>query len=415
MTAEIITIGDEILIGQTIDTNSTFIAKEFNKIGLEINRISSIKDTEVDILNTLHSSLSSSDVVIVTGGLGPTNDDITKNTLLKFFNDKLITDHNVLDNIKFIWKKYIKQPLLQVNIDQSLVPSKAHIFENNNGSAPGLWMTKDKTTFVFLPGVPFEMKALVKHSVIPKILKEFSLPHIIHKTILTYGMGESSIAEIIKEWEDSLPADISFAYLPSLGRVKLRLSTKGFDLIKITDNIRFQIDKLLPLIKDVFVGYEEDESIQKLISNRLIKNNLTISLAESFTGGKIADSLVSIAGASTFFKGSLVCYSTESKKSILKIDEDLIDKYTVVSSQVAESMAIKAKEMFSSDYGLATTGNAGPNKGDSNKEIGTVYIGIATPKEVYSLEFNFGNSRERVTIKSVNKSFELILKELLKN
>ena len=155
--------------------------------------------------------------------------------MLKFFNDKLITDHNVLDNIKFIWKKYIKQPLLQVNIDQSLVPSKAHIFENNNGSAPGLWMTKDKTTFVFLPGVPFEMKALVKHSVIPKILKEFSLPHILHKTILTYGMGESSIAEIIKEWEDSLPADISFAYLPSLGRVKLRLSTKGVDLSIITD------------------------------------------------------------------------------------------------------------------------------------------------------------------------------------
>ena len=415
MTAEIITIGDEILIGQTVDTNSTFIAKEFNKIGLSINRISSIKDAEVDILNTLQRSVNCSDIVIVTGGLGPTNDDITKNTLLKFFNDKLITDRNVLDNIKFLWKKYIKQPLLQVNIDQSLVPSKAHVFINNNGSAPGLWMTKDKTTFIFLPGVPFEMKALIKHSVIPKILKEFSLPHILHKTILTYGMGESSIAEKIKEWEDNLPVDISFAYLPSLGRVKLRLSTKGVDLSKITANIQFQIEKLIPLIKDVFVGYEEDESIQKLISNRLIKNNSTISLAESFTGGKIADSLVSIIGASTFFKGSLVCYSTESKKNILKIDEDIIKKHTVVSSQVVESMAIKVKEMFSSDYGLATTGNAGPDKGDSDKEIGTVYIGIATPKEVYSFEFNFGNSRERVTQKSVNKSFELLLKELLKN
>ena len=415
MTSEIITIGDEILIGQTVDTNSTFIAKEFNKIGLSINRISSIKDAEVDILNTLQRSVNCSDIVIVTGGLGPTNDDITKNTLLKFFNDKLITDRNVLDNIKFLWKKYIKQPLLQVNIDQSLVPSKAHVFINNNGSAPGLWMTKDKTTFIFLPGVPFEMKALIKHSVIPKILKEFSLPHILHKTILTYGMGESSIAEKIKEWEDNLPVDISFAYLPSLGRVKLRLSTKGVDLSKITANIQFQIDKLIPLIKDVFVGYEEDESIQKLISNRLIKNNSTISLAESFTGGKIADSLVSIIGASTFFKGSLVCYSTESKKNILKIDEDIIKKHTVVSSQVVESMAIKVKEMFSSDYGLATTGNAGPDKGDSDKEIGTVYIGIATPKEVYSFEFNFGNSRERVTQKSVNKSFELLLKELLKN
>ena len=415
MTAEIITIGDEILIGQTVDTNSTFIAKEFNKIGLSINRISSIKDAEVDILNTLQRSVNCSDIVIVTGGLGPTNDDITKNTLLKFFNDKLITDRNVLDNIKFLWKKYIKQPLLQVNIDQSLVPSKAHVFINNNGSAPGLWMTKDKTTFIFLPGVPFEMKALIKHSVIPKILKEFSLPHILHKTILTYGMGESSIAEKIKEWEDNLPVDISFAYLPSLGRVKLRLSTKGVDLSKITANIQFQIDKLIPLIKDVFVGYEEDESIQKLIANRLNKNNSTISLAESFTGGKIADSLVSIIGASTFFKGSLVCYSTESKKNILKIDEDIIKKHTVVSSHVVESMAIKVKEMFSSDYGLATTGNAGPDKGDSDKEIGTVYIGIATPKEVYSFEFNFGNSRERVTLKSVNKSFELLLKELLKN
>ena len=415
MTAEIITIGDEILIGQTVDTNSTFIAKEFNKIGLSINRISSIKDAEVDILNTLQRSVNCSDIVIVTGGLGPTNDDITKNTLLKFFNDKLITDRNVLDNIKFLWKKYIKQPLLQVNIDQSLVPSKAHVFINNNGSAPGLWMTKDKNTFIFLPGVPFEMKALIKHSVIPKILKEFSLPHILHKTILTYGMGESSIAEKIKEWEDNLPVDISFAYLPSLGRVKLRLSTKGVDLSKITANIQFQIDKLIPLIKDVFVGYEEDESIQKLIANRLNKNNSTISLAESFTGGKIADSLVSIIGASTFFKGSLVCYSTESKKNILKIDEDIIKKHTVVSSHVVESMAIKVKEMFSSDYGLATTGNAGPDKGDSDKEIGTVYIGIATPKEVYSFEFNFGNSRERVTLKSVNKSFELLLKELLKN
>ena len=415
MTAEIITIGDEILIGQTVDTNSTFIAKEFNKIGLSINRISSIKDAEVDILNTLQRSVNCSDIVIVTGGLGPTNDDITKNTLLKFFNDKLITDRNVLDNIKFLWKKYIKQPLLQVNIDQSLVPSKAHVFINNNGSAPGLWMNKDKTTFIFLPGVPFEMKALIKHSVIPKILKEFSLPHILHKTILTYGMGESSIAEKIKEWEDNLPVDISFAYLPSLGRVKLRLSTKGVDLSKITANIQFQIEKLIPLIKDVFVGYEEDESIQKLIANRLNKNNSTISLAESFTGGKIADSLVSIIGASTFFKGSLICYSTESKKNILKIDEDIIKKHTVVSSQVVESMAIKVKEMFSSDYGLATTGNAGPEKGDSDKEIGTVYIGIATPKEVYSFEFNFGNSRERVTLKSVNKSFELLLKELLKN
>ena len=415
MTAEIITIGDEILIGQTIDTNSAFIAKEFNKIGLSINRISSIMDRELDILNTLNSSIDNSDIVIVTGGLGPTNDDITKKTIVKFFDDSLVTNQVVLDNIKFIWKKYIKQPLLQVNIDQSLVPSKSHVFVNTKGSAPGLWLKKNNTIFVFLPGVPFEMKELIKNSVIPKILNEFNLPYIIHKTILTYGMGESSIAEIIKDWEKSLPSDISFAYLPSLGRVKLRLSTKGNDLQKITNKINSYTLKLIPLIEDIFVGYEEGESIEKLIANKLTSNNLTISFAESFTGGKISDTLVSVAGASSFFKGSLVCYSTASKVNNLNVDKDLIDKYSVVSKEVVESMALNVKKMFNSDYSLATTGNAGPTKGDSNKEIGTVYIGIATPEKVFSFEFNFGNSRERVTGKSVNKSLELILKELLKN
>ena len=415
MTAEIITIGDEILIGQTIDTNSAFIAKEFNKIGLSINRISSIMDRELDILNTLNSSIDNSDIVIVTGGLGPTNDDITKKTIVKFFDDTLVTNQVVLDNIKFIWKKYIKQPLLQVNIDQSLVPSKSHVFVNTKGSAPGLWLKKNNTIFVFLPGVPFEMKELIKNSVIPKILNEFNLPYIIHKTILTYGMGESSIAEIIKDWEKSLPNDISFAYLPSLGRVKLRLSTKGNDLQKITNNINLYTSKLIPLIEDIFVGYEEGESIEKLIANKLTSNNLTISFAESFTGGKISDTLVSVTGASSFFKGSLVCYSTASKVNNLNVDKDLIDKYSVVSKEVVESMALNVKKMFNSDYSLATTGNAGPTKGDSNKEIGTVYIGLATPEKVFSFEFNFGNSRERVTVKSVNKSLELILKELLKN
>ncbi len=415
MTAEIITIGDEILIGQTIDTNSAFIAKEFNKIGLSINRISSIMDRELDILNTLNSSIDNSDIVIVTGGLGPTNDDITKKTIVKFFDDTLVTNQVVLDNIKFIWKKYIKQPLLQVNIDQSLVPSKSHVFVNTKGSAPGLWLKKNNTIFVFLPGVPFEMKELIKNSVIPKILNELNLPYIIHKTILTYGMGESSIAEIIKDWEKSLPNDISFAYLPSLGRVKLRLSTKGNDLQKITNNINLYTSKLIPLIEDIFVGYEEGESIEKLIANKLTSNNLTISFAESFTGGKISDTLVSVTGASSFFKGSLVCYSTASKVNNLNVDKDLIDKYSVVSKEVVESMALNVKKMFNSDYSLATTGNAGPTKGDSNKEIGTVYIGLATPEKVFSFEFNFGNSRERVTGKSVNKSLELLLKELLKN
>ena len=415
MTAEIITIGDEILIGQTIDTNSAFISKELNKIGISINKISSIRDTERQIIETLNLSQNNSDLVIITGGLGPTNDDLTKDTIVKFFNDKLIKNHQVLEHIKLLWTKYIKQPLLQVNIDQSLVPSKAEVFINKKGSAPGLWLKKNNTIFIFLPGVPFEMKALINDDIIPKLKNEFNLPIILHKTLLTYGLGESSIAEKIQDWENNLPSEISLAYLPSLGRVKLRLSTTGYNKKEIEKNIKFHVSKLLPLIGDIFIGYDEDNSIEKLISKNLIKKKLTLSIAESLTGGKISDSFVSIAGASKFFNGSLICYSTESKLNNLNIDKSLIEKYSVVSSQVAESMAVKVKKMFNSDYGLATTGNAGPEKGDSNKEIGTVYVGLATPNEVYSYEFNFGNSRERVTGKTVNKSFELLLKELLKN
>ena len=415
MTAEIITIGDEILIGQTVDTNSTFIAKEFNKIGLAVNRISSISDNKTDILNKLYNSINYSDIVLVTGGLGPTNDDITKNTILEFFNDILITDKNVLSNIKYLWKRFIKQPLLQVNIDQSLVPSKATIFVNKFGSAPGIWLIKNNTTFIFLPGVPFEMKHILKDSVIPKIIKEFNLPTIIHKTILTYGLGESSIAERITEWENNLPNNLSLAYLPSLGRVKLRISTKGNDFDLLNSIVNSHVDTLLPLINDIFVGFEEDNSIQELIANYLIKSKLTLSVAESCTGGKISDDFVSIPGASKYFNGSIICYSTKSKIDVLGVNPELILTESVVSCKVVEDMALKVKKIFKSDYGLATTGNAGPSKGDSDKEIGTVYIGISTPNETYSYKYSFGNSRERVTRKTVNKSFELLLKELLKN
>lgn len=257
MKAEIITIGDEILIGQIVDSNSAYIAKSLNKIGISVNQITSVQDHRDHILSALSKAQERADFVLMTGGLGPTKDDITKKTLSEFFGDKLIRNEKVLEHIKEIWRKYIKQPLLQVNLDQALVPSKATVLMNQSGTAPGLWMEKNKTIFISMPGVPFEMKALMTNEVIPRLSKTFDLPYILHKTILTYGMGESVIADRISDWENKLPNSIKLAYLPNLGRVRLRLSSKGPDKAIVSQSIQTQLDLLLPQISDIFVGFED--------------------------------------------------------------------------------------------------------------------------------------------------------------
>ena len=415
MQAEIITIGDEILIGQIIDTNSAFISKQLNSIGVSVYQITSIQDEESHILKALKEAEHNADIVIITGGLGPTKDDITKTTIARYFDDTLVQDQEVLKNIQRLWEKYIKKPLSQINIDQALIPSKSEALMNLYGSAPGMWLEKNGKIFVSLPGVPFEMKALMTNEVLPKLRDTFQLPFIMHKTLLTYGEGESRIANRIEEWEDNLPEFIKLAYLPNLGKVRLRLSAKGFDKEKIQNEMRNQITELLPMISDIFVGYEDENSIEELIGKQLQNLGLTLSTAESCTGGKIAELITSHSGASNHFKGSIVSYATESKINILGIDEDLINTHSVVSAEVAEMMAKGAKRLFQSDYAIATTGNAGPTKGDSKAEVGTVFIAIATPKEVYSEECHLGNHRTKVINKAVNKSLELLLKEILKN
>ena len=414
MKAEIITIGDEILIGQIVDTNSAFIAKELNKIGVSVYQITSVQDDKTHILKAFEAAESTVDIVIITGGLGPTKDDITKKTLAQYFEDVLVYDEAVLDNIKHLWKHFVKQPLLQANIDQSLVLSKATALMNKSGSAPGMWIEKDNTIFISLPGVPYEMKALMNDEVLPRISKKFKRPYILHKTLLTYGLGESVIAERIKEWESALPDSVKLAYLPNLGRVRLRLSSKGFDKAAIIKGVDAQIETLLPLINDIFVGYEEQSSIEQIIGNQLVKLGKTLSVAESCTGGKIAENITAYEGASAYFKGGIVAYATESKIDILKVDPKLIAAHSVVSSEVAEAMAQNVRKVFNSDYGIATTGNAGPSKGDSDAEIGTVCIAIATPNGVYSQEFNFGKQRLRVVQKAVTMAFTLFQKEIFK-
>ncbi|MDH3323607.1 MAG: competence/damage-inducible protein A [Flavobacteriaceae bacterium] len=414
MQAEIITIGDEILIGQIIDTNSAFIAKELNKIGVSVYQITSVQDDKTHILKALKEAEDNADIIILTGGLGPTKDDITKKTIAEYFEDSLVRNQFVTENIENLWKNYINQVPSQVNLDQALVPSKAQVLMNAFGSAPGMWLEKNSKVFISLPGVPFEMKGLMTNEVIPKLQKTYKFPYILHKTILTYGLGESSLAARIETWEDALPNYIKLAYLPSLGRVRLRLTAKGIDLKVLETEMQNQVTMLLPQINDIFVGYEEDESLEAIIGKQLSVLGKTLATAESCTGGKIAESLTSIAGASNFFKGSIVSYATQSKIDVLHISEELIKQYSVVSAQVAEAMATNVLQIFNTDYAIATTGNAGPTKGDADAEVGTVFIAIATKSRVYSEIFNFGNHRTKVINRATNKAFEMLQKEILK-
>jgi len=415
MQAEIITIGDEILIGQVVDTNSAFISKELNKIGVSVYQITSVQDDKEHILKSLKEAEENADIIIVTGGLGPTKDDITKTTLAEYFNDTLVQSDAVLDNIKDLWKKYIKQSLSQVNIDQALVPSKSKVLMNHFGSAPGMWLEKDNKVFVSLPGVPFEMKALMNHEVLPRLKKQFVLPFILHKTLLVYGVGESKLADRIEDWEDNLPDFVKLAYLPNLGMVRLRLSAKGTNEELVIAEMNKQIQLLLPQIEKEFAGFEENGALEVLIGKRLASLGKTLATAESCTGGKIAERITANSGASAYFKGSVVSYATQAKIDVLHVDESIIKEHSVVSTQVAEAMAKSVQQMFKTDYAIATTGNAGPTKGDSNIEVGTVCIAIATPNSIFSELFNLGNHRTKVINKAVNKAFEMLQKEIFKN
>ncbi|RZJ58916.1 MAG: competence/damage-inducible protein A [Flavobacterium sp.] len=415
MKAAVITVGDEILIGQITDTNSAFIAKALDKIGIRVHEMVSISDDRQHILDTLAAQQDQVDVVIITGGLGPTKDDITKKTLCEYFEDELIRDSDVELHVIELIEKAMKRPASQMNKDQALVPSRCTVLTNAVGTAPGMWMEKDNTIFISLPGVPYEMKYLIENEVLPKLIERFKRPYIVHKTILTYGQGESLVAERIEDWEDNLPDYIRLAYLPSPGRVRLRLTARGIDESLLLKSIEEETAKLKELIGDIIVGYDEDETIEVVVGKLLRKLGKTIALAESCTGGKLAHMLTNAPGSSAYFKGGVVTYATESKIAVLGVSEKTINEHSVVSAAVAEEMAQRAKEVFGTDYALSTTGNAGPEKGDSEAEIGTVFIGFATPEGVYSEEFNLGQPREKVIERAVNKALETIYKEILKN
>jgi nicotinamide-nucleotide amidase len=413
--ATIITIGDEILIGQITDTNSGYIAKALDKIGVETVEMISISDNKKHILDTFANLQNKVDIVLITGGLGPTKDDITKHTFCEYFDDKLVQNDAVLEHITQIFAKYFNKQLSQMNIDQALVPSKCTVLHNAMGTAPGMWIKKENTVFISLPGVPYEMKYLINNEIIPKIVTDYERPYIIHKTILTYGEGESTIAEKIEDWENNLPTFIKLAYLPSPGRVRWRLTARGTNKDLLENAIQENVTTLTQIIGDIIVGFDDSETIEVVVGRLLAQKNKTIATAESCTGGKIAQTLTAVAGASKYFVGGIISYATQTKIDILGLDEKLISENSVVSSEVAKQMAINIKKIMKTDYALATTGNAGPTQGDKKSEVGLVYIAMATPNGVYVEEFNFGQPRDKVIDRAVNKALEILQKEILKN
>jgi nicotinamide-nucleotide amidase len=415
MKAAIVTIGDEILIGQIIDTNSSYMAKALDKIGIATYEMVSISDEKSHILQTLQEVQNNFDVVLITGGLGPTKDDITKKTFCDYFDDVLVQNDAVLDQVKSIIEGIYKKPITQLNRDQALVPSKSKVLFNKMGTAPGMLMEHQNTVFVSLPGVPYEMKYLIDNEVIPYLVEKFERPYIVHKTLMTYGRGESLIAEQIEDWETNLPSFIKLAYLPSPGKVRLRLTARGTDEAVLINSVLSEIEKLKPLIGDIILGYEEEETIEVVLTRTLSEKHLTLATAESCTGGKIAQLISSVPGASACFNGGIVAYSNQIKIDVLKVNSATIRQFSVVSMEVAKEMALNCRSIFNTDYAIATTGNAGPTKGNSEAEIGTVFIAIATPNEVFVEEFNFGQPREKVIDRAVNKALEWLYKEISKN
>jgi len=412
--AEIITIGDEILIGQIIDTNSQWIAIELNKIGISVFQITSIQDDKTHILKAIAEAEENADIIIITGGLGPTKDDITKHTLCEYFDDKLIMQNDIQEHIKHLFAK-VKYQYTELDLQQAMLPRKAHIIKNHLGTASGMWFDKNDKVFISVPGVPNEMKGLIKYGVLPKLQKTFDLPFIIHKTILTYGEGESKVAQRIENWENALPEFIKLAYLPDYGRLRLRLSAKGFYKEIIEKTLEKEIDKLTALISDIIVGYDESQSLEAEIGKLLMKQNKTLAVAESCTGGNIAKMITSVAGASSYFIGSITSYNERIKINFLDVSKELIKKHSVVSSEVAKAMAIGIQNNYKTDYAIAVTGNAGPTKDKTDESVGKVYIAIASPTGIYVKDYNFAQPRERVIQRTSIKALELLKTSILKN
>ncbi|CAN5370822.1 competence/damage-inducible protein A [soil metagenome] len=393
MLAEIITIGDEILIGQIVDTNSAWMAQELNNAGIRIKQISSVSDDRRHILTALAEAANRADIIFITGGLGPTKDDITKNTLAEYFGVGFVENKDALDNVLRIFAKY-KTPLLEVNRLQAQVPENCEVILNKNGTAPGMWFNEKGKVYVSMPGVPHEMMYMMEEEVIPKLKSTLKLPVIVHKTILTVGEGESSLANKIADIEDDLPPYIKLAYLPKMGQVRLRLSGYGEDEAFLNEKIGAFSARIVQRVGS-FVAAEEDIPIEKVILNYMAERGFTLSTAESCTGGYIAHLITQHAGSSKVYFGGAVSYSYELKERILGVKNETLWQHGAVSEETVTEMVTGALLNFNSDYAIAVTGIAGPDGGTPEKPVGTVWIAVASVNKTVVKKLTFGNKRRQ--------------------
>jgi len=408
MRAEIITIGDEILIGQIVDTNSAWMAQKLNLAGIRVKQISSVSDDRQHILDALNEAKDRADLILITGGLGPTKDDITKNTLAEYFKTGFRLDHDALENVKRIFSKY-KAPLLESNIKQAEVLENCITLLNLNGTAPGMWIEHEDKIYVSMPGVPFEMMYMMEEQVIPRIKRAFNLPVILHYTILTAGIGESILAEKIGAVEDSLPEHIKLAYLPKLGTVRIRLSGSGKDENLLSSEINSYAKKIIDLVSE-FVMAENDTPIEKVILDFMASQNLTLSIAESCTGGYISHQLTQHPGSSKVFLGGAVTYSNALKMNILGVSEETLKNFGAVSEETVKEMAEGARLAFHSDYSIAVSGIAGPDGGTEDKPVGTIWIAVTGKTKTLARKYNFGNKRAQNIERSSTTALILLYK-----
>ena len=408
---EIITIGDEILIGQIVDTNSAWMATELNTAGFELAQITSVHDDANHIVEALEMALKRADVVLFTGGIGPTNDDITKQTLCSYFDTKLVFNEAVYQNIERLFANRPNYKMNELTKAQAMVPEKCTVIQNEVGTAPITWFDKDSKVVVSMPGVPYEMKRAMSVEIIPRLQKRFDTPAIIHKTVQVYGYTESALALKIAEWESDLPEYLHLAYLPNSGVVKLRLSGFLENVLALEFVMNQQMDLLSQLLGNAIVA-NEDILIEQLLGNLLIASGKTVSTAESCTGGNIAHVFTSLSGSSSFFKGSVVAYANEVKENMLQVNSVDIETFGAVSQQVVEQMAVGVRKLLKTDVAIATSGIAGPTGGSDEKPVGTTWIAVCSDDMIMSREFSFGKLREQNILRATQAAL-LMLKEIM--
>lgn len=392
--ASIVTIGDELLIGQVIDTNSAWMAQQLNAIGITVIRRIAVGDNGDDIIRILDDESKWAEVILMTGGLGPTSDDKTKKVLLQYFGGRLVVNEDALANVKYLVEKVFKRPVTDINLEQAQVPDVCEVIQNKRGTAPGMIFYKNNIIYVSMPGVPYEMKGIMEDAVIPMLKQKFILPIIVHRTLLTAGIGESALAEKIKDFEDALPKDIRVAYLPTYGMVRLRLSTSGFDKKITEEKINQEFEKLKNFTKEYLVT-DEDEPLQAAVGKILTAKNKTVSTAESCTGGYIAHLITTVPGSSKYFEGSIVSYSNEVKKQRLGVHENTLNTYGAVSEETVIEMLNGLLHQMNTDYGIAVSGIMGPDGGAPDKPVGTAWMAAGDKKNYRTQKINLRFNRER--------------------